>query len=252
MTYQVISIFICNAILGQPCSLGCLVYNQIHDSIKATTKLKDTSNSTPNALECVILRAACQNAPAPKLSQKIDKNAIIANYGNNCQKTGYSGQVITTKKGEPTELPTTYPSIYELVCGCSMKPSDKHQYPVIDPVLDNIVVCILSPQDMYLSADDVETLSSINLLYRKMVHDVMRLKGMEFPKLREPRIGHAMQQKIQQSHVDLAAAALIHYCLHPGMPIPYVKGKYVGENRDVFQVLNDVSPFIDEVGCESH
>ncbi len=134
----------------------------------------------PNARKCVILRAVCQNAPAPKLLHKIDKNAIIANYGKNCQKTGYSGQVTTTKKGEPTELPTTYPSIYELVCDCLMKPSDKHQYRVINPMLDKIVVCVLSLQDMYLSPNDLETLSSINLLYCKMVHDIMRLKGMDF------------------------------------------------------------------------
>jgi hypothetical protein len=200
----------------------------------------------PNARECVILRAACQNTPAPKLSHKIDKNDIIANYGKNCQKTGYLGQVTTTKKGEPTELPTTYPSIYELVRDCLMKPSNKHQYRVIDPMLDNILVCVLSPQDMYLSPDNVEALSSIDLLYRKMVHDVMRLKGIDFSKLRELRIGYAMQQEIQQSRVDLATAAMIHYFLHPGMLIRYVKGKYVGENRDVSQVLNDVLPFIDE------
>jgi hypothetical protein len=201
----------------------------------------------PNARKCVILRAVCQNAPAPKLLHKFDKNAIITKNGKNCQKTGYSGQVTTTKKGEPTELPTTYPSIYELVRDCSMKPSDKHQYRVIDPVLNNIVVCVLNPQDMYLSPDDVETLSSINSLYREMVHDVMRLKGMDFSKLREPKIGYAMQQEIQQSCIDLATATMIHYFLHPGMLIQYVKGEYVGENRDVSQVLNDVSPFIDEV-----
>jgi hypothetical protein len=84
-----------------------------------------------------------------------------------------------------------------------MKPSNKHQYRVIDPVLDNIVMCVLSPQDMYLSPDNVETLSSINSLYRKMVHDVMRLKGMDFSKLREARKGYAMQQEIQQSRIDL-------------------------------------------------
>jgi hypothetical protein len=201
----------------------------------------------PNVRKCVIPKAACQNAPAPKLSHKIDKNAIIANYGKNCQKTGYSGQVNTTKKGEPTELPTTYPSIYELMRDCLMKPSNKHQYRVIDPVLDNIVMCVLSPQDMYLSPSDVETLSSINLLYRKMVHDVMRIKVMDFSKLREPRIGYAIQNEIQQSCIDLATAAMIHYFLHPGMLIRYIKGEYVGENRDVSQMLNDVLPFIDEV-----
>ncbi len=56
-----------------------------------------------------------------------------------------------------------------------------------------------------------------------------------------------MQQEIQQSRADLATAAMIHYYLHPWMLIGYVKGIYVGENKDIFQVLNDVSPFIDEV-----
>ncbi len=197
--------------------------------------------------KCVILRVACQNTPALKLLYKIDKNAIIANYCKNCQKTGYLGEVTTTKKGEPTELPTTYPSIYELVRNCSMKPSNKHQCRVIDLVLDNIVMCVLSPQDMYLSTDNMKTLSSINLLYLEMVHDAMRIKGMDFSKLRETRIGYTMQQEIQQSYIDLATAAMIHYFLHPGMLIRYVKGKYVRENIDVPQVLNDVLPFIDEV-----
>jgi hypothetical protein len=98
ITYQVISVFICNAILGQPCSLGCSVYNQIHDSIKAATKSKVTSNSMPNARKCVILRAACQNTPAPNLLHKIDKNAIIANYGKNCQKLAIWVKLLQLKR----------------------------------------------------------------------------------------------------------------------------------------------------------
>ncbi len=158
MTYEVKSLFyFCNAISGQPCSLGYLVYNQIHDSIKATTKLKVTSNSIPNARKCKILRTACQNASDPKLLQKFDKNTIIDNYDENCKKTGCSGQVTMIKKGELTEPPITYPSIYKLVRDCSMKPSNNHQYQVMDLVLNNIIVCVLSPQELYLSPDDVKT-----------------------------------------------------------------------------------------------
>jgi hypothetical protein len=160
------------------------------------------------------------------------------------------GQVTTIKKGELTEPPITYPSIYKLVRDCSMKPSNNHQYQVMDLVLDNIIVCVLSPQELYLSPNDVENLSSINSLYHKMVHDVMRLKGMDFLKLREPRIGYAKQEKIQQCRVDMATVAMIHYFLHPGMLIQYVKGEYVGENRDVSQVLNDVLPYVDDVDAK--
>ncbi len=83
-----------------------------------------------------------------------------------------------------------------------------------------------------------------------MVHDVMRLKGMDFLKLREPRIGYAKQEKIQQCRIDMATAAMIHYFLHPGMLIRYIKSKYVGENRGLLQVLNDVSRYIDDVNAK--
>jgi hypothetical protein len=61
----------------------------------------------------------------------------------------------------------------------------------------------------------------------------------------------------------MATAGIIHYSLHPGMLIRYVKGEYVGESRDASQIINDVSPYIkrDDVdhihriitnGCPSH
>jgi hypothetical protein len=128
MTYEVISLFyFCNAILGQPCSLGYLVYNQIHDSIKATTKSKVTSNSIPNMRECKILRTACQNASDPKLLQQIDKNAIINNFDKNCTKTGCLGQVTTIKKGEPTEPPITYPLSFHLQTCAQLLNENKRQ-----------------------------------------------------------------------------------------------------------------------------
>jgi hypothetical protein len=50
--------------------------------------------------------------------------------------------------------------------------------------------------------------------------------------------------------VDLATTGMIYYSLHPGMLLRFVKGEYVGENRNVPQVLNDVSPYIDAVDAE--
>ena len=43
---------------------------------------------------------------------------------------------------------------------------------------------------------------------------------------------------------------MIYYSMHPGMFIRYVKWEYVEENRNVPQVLNDVSPYIDAVDAE--
>jgi hypothetical protein len=83
-----------------------------------------------------------------------------------------------------------------------------------------------------------------------MVTDVCRLRTIDFWQLRKPRIGYLDQQEIQSSQVDLATAGMIHYSLHPGMLIRFVKGEYIGENRNVPQVLNDVLPYINAVDAE--
>jgi hypothetical protein len=66
----------------------------------------------------------------------------------------------------------------------------------------------------------------------------------------KPRTGYSDQQEIQSSQVDLATAGMIYYSLRPGMLIRFAKGEYVGESRNVSQVLNDVSPYIDAVDAE--
>ena len=96
---------------------------------------------------------------------------------------------------------------------------------------------------------EITRLSKVNSLYREMIHDVVRLRNLDFSQLREPRIGYAEQTAIQQSRMDMATACAIHYSLHPGMTIRYAKGEYVGENRDVTQIFCNVSPHIDEINA---
>jgi hypothetical protein len=87
--------------------------------------------------------------------------------------------------------------------------------------------------------------------------------GLNFSSLKEPRIGYRDQQEIQMSRIDMATAGMIHFSLHTGMLIRYVKGKNVGKSRDAIQIINDVLPYInkDDVehihwtltnGCPSH
>ena len=89
---------------------------------------KLTSKLAPDARQVNSLKAACLNSSGPKLSEPIDKNAIIAEYDASCQERGIKDIVTTAKKGEPTSTPITYPTIAQLVRGCSMKPSLNHQY----------------------------------------------------------------------------------------------------------------------------
>ena len=207
---------------------------------------KLTSKLAPDARHVHSLKEACLNSSGPKLSEPIDKNSVIAEYDASCVKRGIKDIVSTAKKSEPTTIPITYPTIAQLVRDCSMKPSLNHQYRVSDLCLDNVIVELIKSSESFLTNEDIMSLSEVNSLYREMTHDVTNLRMVDFTRLKEPRIGYAEQTEIDPIRVDMATACAIHYSLHPGMVIRYLKGEYVGENRDVTQILSDVSPFIDE------
>jgi hypothetical protein len=79
-----------------------------------------------------------------------------------------------------------------------------------------------------------------------MVRDFVKLRTLDFSELREPRIGYTEQTEIQLSRVDMATACTIHYSLHPVMFIRYLRGKYIGKNRNVPQILRDVLSRVDD------
>jgi hypothetical protein len=79
-----------------------------------------------------------------------------------------------------------------------------------------------------------------------MTTDICRLRNINFPVLKHPQIGYADQKGIQVLGVNLATAGIIYYSLHPGMLVCYIKGKFVGETRDVSQLIKDVLPHINE------
>jgi hypothetical protein len=68
--------------------------------------------------------------------------------------------------------------------------------------------------------------------------------------MKQPRSGYADQTAISLEKVDLATACTIHYRLHVGMVIRYIKGEYVGESRNADEILNVVSPYIKDEDCE--
>ncbi len=122
---------------GQPCSFGRSVYRSVHDSImpnKTKVILKTASSDIDNKL----LQVVCSGGSDSVLSKTIDKNAIIAKYDKDCHRMGYTNQVTTANKGELTHPPTIYPSTYQLVRSCSMKPDKNHHYRVQDLRIENV------------------------------------------------------------------------------------------------------------------
>jgi len=209
------------------------------------SKLKLTSRIAPDANKVNTLKAICLNSTGSKLSNQIDKNAIIS-----CQKRGIKEKVTTLKKGElttiPTIIPTSYPTISQLVRGCSMKPSPNHQYRVKNLKLDHVITKILKSSKSFLADEDIVNLSEVNSLYHEMIGDIAKLKTLDFCALREPRFGYVEQTEIQSSRVDMATACAIKYSLHSGMIIRFIKGEYVGESRNVPQILKDISSHVNE------
>jgi hypothetical protein len=98
---------------------------------------------------------------------------------------------------------------------------------------DNIVIFLIKNQASYLSDDDINNIKEISKIHREMVDDVLRLRGIGFSKVILRSYNYANQTNILQERVDLATACAIHYSLNTSMVVQYLKGKYVGEFRDV-------------------
>jgi len=62
------------------------------------SKKSITSKLAPDACKVHSLKEFCMNSSDPKLSDPINKNAIIAEYDMSCQKQGIKNIVSTAKK----------------------------------------------------------------------------------------------------------------------------------------------------------
>jgi hypothetical protein len=85
-----------------------------------------------------------------------------------------------------------------------------------------------------------------SILVPRDVHNIVKFKRLDFSELQELRIGYAEQTTIQSSRVVMATDCAIHYSLHSGTVIRYLKGEYVGKNRNVSQILMDVSSHVNK------
>jgi hypothetical protein len=148
------------------------------------------------------------NLEEKKITSNIDKNSIIHEYKNSClQELGISTPVASSRKGEPTRVPTSYLTIAQLVHDYTMKPRLDHK--------------------------EIMCLRILNKLYNKVILDIFKLRILDFSIVCKPRLDYASQESILQAPVDMATAGMIHFGLHPGMLVQYLNGEYTGEIRDV-------------------
>jgi hypothetical protein len=137
-------------------------------SKKSSNNKKNTSKNRitiPPTLETV-----APTANQPKVSVGINKHSILLNYEESCISKGITNQVSTIIKGE--NLPT-YPSHHHLIANCKMKPSLDLYYRAKDPHFDNVVIFVVRwPGVLYLTANELDSLRSLNKHYRVMIDNV--------------------------------------------------------------------------------
>ena len=96
---------------------------------------------------------------------------------------------------------------------------------------------LIKNKETYLTNKDMNNLKNISNMHQDMVNNVMRLRSINFSKLKLPRFDYPDQTKISQERVNLATACAVHYGLNMGMVVQYLKGEYVGESRDADAII---------------
>jgi hypothetical protein len=206
-------------------------------------------SSKPTVQEIKHLESLTSIPNQPKVSAGIDKNEILANYQDSWIAKGIQDQVITAVKGK-TSQPMTYPSHYQLIFNCKIKPSLNLYYRVKDLRLDNVVIFLVKWYKLYLTDIELDNLKSLNSRYCEMIDDVLRLRSVDFSMVKLPHLDYAKQTEISEERVDLATTCAIHYGLSTGMVIRYIKGEYVGKSRNADVILTSVSPHINNKDCQ--
>jgi hypothetical protein len=115
---------------------------------------------------------------------------------------------------------------------------------VDDPSLKNVIVILIKDVISILCDEEILHMRYLSKLFNEVIVDVLRLRILDFLPLLVPQIGYATQESISQICMDFATVRMIHYGLHPGMLIWYLKGEYTGKNSDIAGIIAKVSPYI--------
>ncbi len=193
----------------------------LHGRIKLTSKPSKIKHLSPPSKKS---KRSLEDEDIPtehssKISFGINKNSILSEYQASCTEKGIHSEVSTVVKGETSSSPPPYPSHYCLISECRMKQSQNLQYQVKDLCFDNVVIFLIKNKKTYLTKEDINKLKNISNMHQDMVNNVMRLRSIDFSKLKLPRFNYADQTKFSQERADLATACAVHYGLNTGMVV---------------------------------
>lgn len=205
------------------------------------------SDTSGNDAEMVVTTqpATSESVRRTKVAENVKKELILREYQEFCKRRGYEGSTVIQRAGKRTNAyANELPSVHRLVSDCVMKPAANKYYRVGDLQVCNVMIQVVDGG--YISPSDLVQVKKINVYYRDMVDDIMRLKDIDFTPLLYPRVGFRGIKEIEEGWVDMTTALLIHYGGHPGLATRFLGWEYTGETRDYEKVFKRCQGIVDQ------
>lgn len=203
--------------------------------------------------------------PAPMSFKRKEVDKTLSDYQDKFG-SAFARPIVAAKQGEnflPSSTITTppkppiestkvdpqakYPSKWQLIQECHMRPKPDIVFRVDEPNLDDVMLIMLGAnRSGFLTQSDWNSLKCVDSGYNELVCLAERVRNIDFTPLREPRLDYASQKAIQQDRVDMAAACLLHYGGEPGSLVRYCGNEFTAAHRDPDEILASVKGHISD------
>jgi len=150
------------------------------------------------------------NDDATIVSGTREKRRILEAYETKFG-TGYPDSIVTRKKGK---LIATSSSLS--LSTRRMRPSKDKFYRVDILELHSVIATIIKEFRVDFTAQDICNLCLVCKDFASLVPKITRWLKVDFTPLREPRYNYEQQERIDPHRVEMASAAMVHFCLDPG------------------------------------
>ncbi len=210
--------------------------------------------------------APMTNAPLSTMRRE-EVDMVLAEYQDDFGST-FDKSIVASKQGETQQISTnfhptiqtssesmrvdpqhraSYPTKWDLIKECHMRPKKDIFFRVDVPNLDDIMIVMLGAERSgFLTQNDWNAVKCIDSGYNEIVDLAERVRDLDFSPLRQERLDYASQKEISQARVDMAAACLFHYGGEVGSLVRYCGKEFIAAHRDPDEILAAVRGHIND------
>jgi hypothetical protein len=210
--------------------------------------------------------APMTNAPLSMMRRE-EVDMVLAEYQDDFGST-LDKPIVASKQGETQQISTnfhptiqtsseimrvdpqhraSYPTKWDLIKECHMRPKKDIVFRVDVPNLDDIMIVMLGAEKSgFLTQVDWNAVKCVDSGYNEIVDLAERVRDLDFSPLRQERLDYASQKEISQARVDMAAACLFHYGREVGSLVRYCGKEFTAAHRDPDEILAAVRGHIND------